>query len=64
MLNKFADVVLALLRGLNIARRMPLRSLRPCWAGFLSILRGMLLLFQTCRSVTYSRAYRVVPQPA
>ncbi len=32
--------------------------------AFLSILRGILLLFQICRSVMCSRAYRVFPQPA
>jgi hypothetical protein len=29
------------------------RSLRPCWTDFLSILRGILPLFQTGRSVKY-----------
>ena len=41
----------------------PLRTLRPCWTAFLSILRGVLLLSQTCRPVKFCRAHRVFPQP-
>jgi len=45
----------------------PLRSLRPCWTDFLSILRGRVLFSQTCGAL-YSRDFRradvVFPQPA
>ncbi len=37
----------------------PLRSLRPCWTNFLSILCGVLLLSQMCRPVKPKRAHRV-----
>jgi hypothetical protein len=45
MLKKPASGVLASLRGSTYeAYASPLRSLRPCWTIFLSILLGALLL--------------------
>ena len=38
-------------------------SLRPCWTNFLSILRGRVLLSQTCRPLDFRRADIVFPQP-
>jgi len=51
MLKKSASGVLASLRGsprIRAEYASPLRSLRPCWAAFLSILRGVSLLSQPC----------------
>jgi len=51
---------------LNVPKRTPspLRSLRPCWTAFLSILRGVLLLSSTCEPLNFHRATIVFPQPA
>jgi hypothetical protein len=49
MLKKSASVVLASLRGSTYRSVcLVLRSLRPCWTAFLSILRDVLLLSQKC----------------
>ena len=44
MLKRSVSVVLASLRGLNVpkAYASPLRSLRPCWTAFLTILQDFL----------------------
>ena len=41
-----------------------LHSLRPCWTNFLSILRGRVLLPQTCGALDSRWASIVLPQPA
>jgi hypothetical protein len=64
MLKKSASGVLASLRGSTYrSDASPLRSLRPCWPAFLSILRGVLLLSQTYRPKKFWRVHRVFPQP-
>jgi len=39
-----------------------LRSLRPCWTAFLSILHAVLLLSQMCRPLIFHPATIVFPQ--
>src|SRR4029078_6191920 len=39
----------------------PLRSLRPCWTAFLSILRGAFLSCKTYRSTKFRHAHRIFP---
>jgi hypothetical protein len=54
MLKKSASFVLASLRGSTYGNEYasPLRSLRPRWTAFLSILRGIFSLSETCVPVT------------
>ena len=47
-----------------VCTSLALHSLRPCWTNFLSILRGRVLLCQTCEPMDFLRACIVVPQPA
>ena len=51
-------------RSAFIVQSSVVRSLRPCLTAFLNILRGALLLSQTCRPVKLQCAHRVFPQPA
>jgi hypothetical protein len=55
-----------LTQKLNVPKRTPslLRSLRPCWIAFLSILRGVLLLSSLWVPFIFHRATLVFPQPA
>ncbi len=66
MLKKSASGVLASLRGSTYGTEYasPLRSLRPCWTNFLSILPGILPLPHTRGPWIFHRATIVVPQPA
>jgi hypothetical protein len=37
--------------------------LRPCWSAFLSILRDVILLLETCRSMKFWSSRTVFPEP-
>jgi hypothetical protein len=66
MLKKSASVVLAPLRGstYRTAYASPLRSLRPCWTAFLSILRAFLCQAETFHHHVFDLVKTVFPQPA
>ena len=57
MLKMAASFVLASLRRSTYGKEYasPLRSLRPRWAAFLSILHSVSLWSETCQSVTISK---------
>ena len=65
MLKKSASGVLASFRPSTYPRgyASALHSLRPCWTNFLSILRGRVLLSQTCGPLDFRLAGIVFPQP-
>ena len=66
MLKKSASFVLASLRDSTYDTKYdsPLRSLRPCWTGFLSILMECFVFFMMSRPLKACCDERVFPQPA